>query len=58
MVVSRRASTQTVPFSVPVETASVLAVTGGAVLVGGLLERCHKLISLCVCVLIQEKFIN
>ena len=56
MVVSTHASTQTAPFSVPVETASVLAVTGGAVLVGGLLERCHKWISLCV--LIQEKFIN
>ena len=56
MVVSRRASTQTAPFSVPVETASVLAVTGGAVKVGGLLERCYKLISLCV--LFQEKFIN
>ena len=56
MVVSRRASTQMAPFSVPVEMASVLAVTGRAVLVSGLLERCHKLISLCV--LIQEKFIN
>ena len=33
MVVTRRASTQTAPFSVPVEMAFVLAMMGGAVLV-------------------------